>query len=201
MSRSADAGAPEDSVKGLLESWRNGDQSALDRLMPLVYDELHDLARRQLQGERQDHTLQTTALLHEAYLRLVGADVRWEGRIHFLAVAARTMRRILVDHARGQARQKRSSGGRKVSLDEAASLAAEPDPDLLLLDDALKRLTVIDERKARAAELHYFGGLSYQETAVALEISEATAHRDLRVAKAWLLRELSQGEGGTARAT
>lgn len=180
-------------VSRLLEAWRDGDAAALDRLMPLVYDELHALAHRQLQSERDGHTLQTTALLHEAYLRLMGADVPWEGRVHFFAVAARAMRRVLVDHARGARREKRGGGARPVTLDESLS-SGEPPADLLELDDALERLAAIDERKARAIELHYFAGLGYDEIAQALAISPATVHRDLRMARAWLQREMAGGE-------
>lgn len=191
---------PDPAVSDLLHQWRGGDSSALERLMPLIYDELHSLARRQLQGERPDHTLQTTALVHEAYLRLVGSDVEWEGRVHFLAIAAQTMRRILVDHARSRGRQKRSGGGR-VPMDQVSAFEAAPAMNLLALDEALDRLAAMDGRKARAAELHYFGGLSYDETAQALGISAATVHRELRVAKAWLYRELGQEPGGLASAT
>ena len=193
--------APDRSVSDLLLSWRDGDSSALERLMPLVYDELHALARRQLHGERVDHTLQTTALLHEAYLRLVGSDVKWEGRVHFLAVAAQTMRRILVDHARSRSRQRRGGGVSLVPIDDVNAVAPEPAMDLIALDEALDRLTAMDSRKARAAELHYFGGLSYDETAAALGISPATVHRELRVAKAWLYREIGQERGRAATAT
>lgn len=177
-------------VSQLLLAWREGDASALARLIPLVYQELHALARRYLRDERPDHTLQTTALIHEAYLRLCGADVAWEGRVHFLAVAAQTMRRILVDHARSRARAKRGGGEAPITLDDA--LVASPDrPDALLaLDEALQRLSALDERKGRAVELHYFGGLTYDETAAALDISAATVDRELRMAKAWLYREL-----------
>jgi RNA polymerase sigma factor (TIGR02999 family) len=163
--------------------------------MPLLYDELHVLAKRQLRGERANHTLQTTALLHEAYLRLVGSDVEWEGRVHFLAVAAQTMRRILVDHARSRARQRRGGGVRVISIDDANAVAPDPAIDLVVIDEALNRLAAVDDRKARAAELHYFGGLSYDETARALGVSSATVHRELRVAKAWLYRELAQDRG------
>jgi len=182
-------------VSRLLLAWREGDEQALARLIPLVYDELHALARRHLRDERPDHTLQTTALIHEAYLRLCGADVAWEGRVHFLAVAAQTMRRILVDHARGRARAKRGGGEAPITLDDA--LVASPGrPDALLaLDEALQRLSALDERKGRAVELHYFGGLTYDETAAALGISAATVDRELRMAKAWLYREL-QPEAG-----
>ena len=188
-------------VSALLVQWRGGDSSALERLMPLIYDELHQLARRQLRGERADHTLQTTALLHEAYLRLVGADVQWEGRVHFLAVAAQTMRRILVDHARSRARQRRGGRLQLVPIDDVNAVAPGPAMDLVVLDEALDKLAAMDGRKARAAELHYFGGLSYDETALALGISSATVHRELRVAKAWLYRELGQDRGDLASAT
>ena len=182
-------------VSRLLLAWRNGDPAALDRLIPLLYDELHALASRQLRGERPDHSLQTTALLHEAYLRLVGADVHWEGRVHFFAIAARTMRRILVDHARANARVKRGAGVTPITLGDEIGAADGPSADLVDLDEALNRLSALDERKARVVELHYFGGLNYEETAAALEISTATVHRDLRMAKAWLHRELRQGAG------
>jgi len=171
--------APERTeVSRLLLAWREGDETALARLIPLVYEELHVLARRHLRDERPDHTLQTTALIHEAYLRLCGADVAWEGRVHFLAVAAQTMRRILVDHARGRARAKRGGGDAPITLDDA--LVASPDrPDALLaLDEALQRLSTLDD-----------------ETAAALDISAATVDRELRMAKAWLYREL-QPEAG-----
>jgi RNA polymerase sigma factor (TIGR02999 family) len=159
-----------------------------------VYDELHGLARRQMRGERPEHTLQTTALIHEAYLRLCGADVAWEGHVHFLAVAAQTMRRILVDHARARARDKRGGGAPAVPLNE--SLAASParTPDVVELDEAIARLSALDERKARAVELHYFGGLTYDETAAALGVSAATIDRELRLAKAWLYQELRPSE-------
>jgi RNA polymerase sigma factor (TIGR02999 family) len=181
-------------VSQLLIAWKNGDGTALQRLMPLVYDELHALASRHLRGERPDHSLQTTALIHEAYLRLVGADVAWEGHGHFLAVAAQTMRRILVDHARGRGRAKRGGGERPVALDEALVVSPDRGADLLALDEALERLSALDERKARAVELHYFGGLTYAETAAALQVSPATIDRELRVAKAWLLQELTAGD-------
>jgi RNA polymerase sigma-70 factor, ECF subfamily len=187
--------SPDPSVSELLVRWRDGDATALERLMPLLYDELHVLAKRQLRGERANHTLQTTALLHEAYLRLVGSDVEWEGRVHFLAVAAQTMRRILVDHARSRARQRRGGGVRVVSIEDANAVAPDPAIDLVVIDEALNRLAAVDDRKARAAELHYFGGLSYDETARALGVSSATVHRELRVAKAWLYRELAQDRG------
>jgi RNA polymerase sigma-70 factor, ECF subfamily len=177
-------------VTELLASWREGDERARDRLIPVLYDELHRLAERSLRGERPDHTLQATALVNEAYLRLVGADVPWEDRAHFLAVAARVMRRILVDHARGRSRHKRGGDFARVTLDE--SLAATPDraPDILALDEALERLAAHDARKARVVELHYFGGLRHDEVARVLEISLATVDRDLRLARAWLYSQM-----------
>jgi RNA polymerase sigma factor (TIGR02999 family) len=177
-------------VSRLLLDWRRGDRDAFERLLPLVYDELHALARRQMHGERPDHTLQPTALIHEAYLRLCGSDVAWEGRVHFLAIAAQTMRRILVDHARGRSRAKRGGGAVPVTLDDALAVGLERPDDLVALDEALQRLSALDERKARAVELHYFGGLTYDETAAALDVSAATVDRELRMAKAWLYREL-----------
>lgn len=178
-------------VSRLLVAWRDGDPTALDQLVPLVYQQLRTLASRQLRGERTDHTLQTTALIHEAYLRLVGSDVVWEGRTHFMAIAATTMRRVLVDHARAKRRDKRGGAAMPVTLDRANLAAPEALPELVALDEALARLAVLDERKARAVELHYFGGFSYEETAEVLGVSPATTHRELRLAKAWLYRELS----------
>src|SRR5688572_5330391 len=160
--------------------------------MPLVYDQLRDLASRQFGREHTGHTLQTTALVHDAYLRLVGANVNWENRRHFFAVAARAMRQVLVEHARGKSREKRGGGQAPVSLDDnVAAFAAERPAEMLDLDEALTRLAAMDDRKARAVELHYFTGLEYEEIAKVLDISPATVHRDLRLAKAWLQRELS----------
>jgi RNA polymerase sigma factor (TIGR02999 family) len=189
------ASQADPTVSDLLLRWRQGDSSALERLMPIVYDELHALARRQLRGENSGHTLQTTALLHEAYLRLVGSSVPWEGRVHFMAVAAQVMRRILVDHARHRTRKRRGGGFSVVSIEDANAEAPAPAMDLVELDEAMDRLAAMDGRKARAAELHYFGGLSYDETAEALGISSATVHRELRMAKAWLYRELTHERG------
>ncbi len=177
-------------VTRLLEQWRNGDENAVNELMPLLYDELRSLANRQMSGERVSHTLQATAVVNEAYLRLVGSDIPFQDRKHFFAVAARTMRRVLVDHAKGKNRQKRGSGQPKVTLEEAMILTPEPAFDLSNLDEALTRLEAQDERKAKIVELHFFGGLTYDEVAEALEISPATVHRELRLAKAWLYREL-----------
>lgn len=177
-------------VSQLLLAWKNGDEGALARVLPLVYEELHRLAHKHLRHENTGHTLQTTALIHEAYLRLVGADVRWEGRVHFFAVAAQTMRRILVDHARTRERAKRGGGATPVTLENVALVASGPPEGLVALDEALERLAAFDARKARAVELHYFGGLTYDETAMAMGISAATVDRELRLAKAWLYREL-----------
>jgi len=177
-------------VTRLISAWRAGDQDALDRLVPLVYDELRALARHRLRAERGNHTLEATALVHEAYARLVGADLELVDRAHFFAVAARTMRRILVDHARGKAREKRGGAADVVTLSEDVVADDEPGEDLLALDEAIGRLAERSERKAKVVELHYFGGLTYPETAAALGISEATVDRDLRMAKAWLANEL-----------
>jgi RNA polymerase sigma factor (TIGR02999 family) len=175
----------------LLLDWRAGDDDALQRLMPLVYDRMRLLANGYMRGERPDHTLQTTALVHEAYSKLVDMEVAWNNRVHFFAIAARTMRRILVDHARSRGRVRRGGGWQRKTLDSAAIISPAPDADLVALDDALKRLEQQDERKARAVELFYFGGMRYDEIAAALEISEATVHRDLKMARAWLHRELA----------
>lgn len=187
-----DAASPE--VTQLLHAWSRGEESALDRLVPLVYRDLHLRARRCMAGERIEHSLQTTALIHEAYLRLVGpSPVNWESRGHFFAVAARVMRRILVDHARARRSQKRGGEGRPVPLDEALVVAGAPDRDLVSLDDALGALAELDERKARVVEMRYFGGLSVEETAEVLQVSPQTVLRDWRLAKAWLLREMKRG--------
>jgi RNA polymerase sigma factor (TIGR02999 family) len=175
-------------VSRLLHSWRSGDRDALDRLIPLVHDELRVMAEVCMRGERPGHTLQPTALVHEAYLRLIGAEVAWQDRAHFFAVAATTMRRVLVDHARAKGRAKRD--GRPVSLEESILIAPERADDLLVVDDALDRLEEHDARAAKVVELHYFGGLTYAETAEALGVSAATVDRDLRFARAWLHREL-----------
>ena len=179
-------------VTTLLQAWQGGDGTALERLLPLLYGQLHGIARRQLQGERPDHTLQPTALVHEAYLRLVGVDAPFEHRVHFLAVAARTMRHILVDHARARLRIKRGGRAVQVTLQEGMdAVAASPVADLVALDDALTRLSILHERKARVVELHYFGGLTHLEVAQALDVSPGTVDRDLRTARAWLSRELT----------
>jgi RNA polymerase sigma-70 factor (ECF subfamily) len=179
-------------ITRLLVDWSAGDDSAADRLMPLVYTELHDIASRFMRDEHAAATLQPTALIHEAYLRLVGSDVSWEGRRHFLAIAARTMRRVLVDHARSRLRDKRGGGAISVTLEESP-FERQTDPiDVIAVDDALEKLAAIDERKARAVELHYFAGLEYDEIARALDVSPATVHRDLRFAKSWIHDQLRQ---------
>lgn len=182
-------------VTDLLVAWRDGDSSALDQLVPLVHIELRRLARRQMSREQAGHTLQTTALVNEAYMRLVDLSrVQWQDRGHFFAMAARLMRRILVDHARSRRFQKRGSGVRPVSLDQAAEITADRGADLVALDDALQRLAVVDPRKAQVVEMRFFGGLSVVETAEALTVSVETVMRDWRLAKLWLLRELGAGD-------
>jgi RNA polymerase sigma factor (TIGR02999 family) len=178
-------------VTELLVSWSNGDQQALDRLTPLVYGELRRLAARYLRRERSDHTLQSTALVHEAYLRLIDQKhVRWQNRAHFFGVAAQMIRRILVDHARGKQAAKRGAGGWKLSLDEAIATPEQRDLDLVALDDALGGLAKIDRQQSRVVELRFFAGLSIEETAEVLRISPATVKRDWTAAKAWLYREM-----------
>jgi RNA polymerase sigma factor (TIGR02999 family) len=188
-------GAPlPDDLTRLLLAWRDGEPGALDRLAPLVYDELRRQARRQLRGERAGHTLQPTALVHEAFLRLVGQRrAQWQNREQFFAVASRAMRRVLVDHARARMAAKRGDGQTLVVLDEARVPSAPPAVDVLALDQALDRLAAIDPRQARVVELRYFGGLSAPETATALEVSLATVNRDWAMARAWLFRELGGG--------
>jgi RNA polymerase sigma factor (TIGR02999 family) len=185
-----------------LIAWSQGDEAALDQLIPLVHEELRRLAKRYMRrerGQRAARTLQTTALVNEAYLRLVDAQrVQWQNRAHFFAIAARLMRQILVDYARTQNYAKRGGGIQPISLDEAQTIAAERAPDLVALDDALKSLSAIDERKSRVIELRFFGGLSVEETAEVLKVSPDTVMRDWRLAKAWLLRELSGGSNDAA---
>lgn len=179
-------------VTQLLQELNNGNKEAVDQLIPLVYDQLRKLASRCLLAERPGHTLRATALVHEAYLRLAGSDAEWKDRVQFYAVAARVMRHILVDHARSHRRQKRGGGAEKVSLDEAIMVGEESSLDLLELDQALQKLSALDERKSQVIELLFFGGLTYDESAAALNISPATLHRELKLAKAWLYRELAQ---------
>jgi RNA polymerase sigma factor (TIGR02999 family) len=183
--------SPHD-VTRLLEDVNRGNRTALDTLIPLVHDELHRLARGYLARERPGHTLQPTALVNEAYLRLIGERADWKNRAHFIGVAAQLMRFILVDHCRHKHYQKRGGGAARVTFDENLQLAAECDgEELLALDDALKKLAAQDARKSQIAELRYFGGLSVEETAEALSISVATVMRDWRLTKAWLQKELS----------
>ena len=178
-------------VTGLLIQWGRGDEGALDRLIPLVHHELHQMARRCMADERAGHSFQATALVNEAYLRLVDAnDVAWHDLAHFLAVAARAMRRILVDHARTRRAQKRGGGAARVTFDEALAVANEPREDFVALDDALEALAAFDMRKSRVIELRFFGGLSVEETATVLKVSPATVMGDWRLAKAWLQREM-----------
>jgi RNA polymerase sigma factor (TIGR02999 family) len=185
----------EQTITGMLRQWSDGRSEALDELMPLVYDELRRQAARYLRRERAGHTLQTTALIHEAYLKLIDQRaVNWESRTQFFALAATAMRRILVDYARRRQREKRGGAGDDLPLDEALQVAAQQEKslDLIALDEALTRLAEIDRQQARVVELRYFADLSLEETAAALGISRATAARDWSMAKAWLLRELSR---------
>jgi len=178
-------------VSVLLRAWSGGDPAALDQLAPIVYDALHRLARRYLRGERRDHSLQTTALVNEAYLRLVDhARMAWQDRAHFFAVSAQVMRRILVDHARRR-NVKRGHGLRRVSLEEATMVGGQRPADLAALDDALTLLAERDPRKAQVVEMRFFGGLSVEESAEVLGVSPVTVMRDWRTAKAWLYRELT----------
>jgi RNA polymerase sigma factor (TIGR02999 family) len=180
-------------VTGLLHAWSNGDESALDKLTPLVYAELRRLAGAYIGRERKHHTLQATALVNEAFLRMIGpAPVEWQNRAHFFAVSAQLMRRILVDFARSRGYQKRGGGALQVSLDEAAHAGPARAAGVVALDDALSALSKIDPRKARVVELRFFGGLTAEETGVVLKISPDTVLRDWRLSKAWLLRELTR---------
>ena len=180
-------------VTALLLEWRRGDEEAAHKLLPLVHHELRRIAKRQMAGERPDHILQATALVNEAYIRLIDARrVRWQDRAHFFAMAARLMRRILVDVARAEKNQKRGGALRQVTLDENLPLVSQSPSDVIAIDDALTRLAAEYERKAQVVELRFFGGLSVEETAEALEISQETVMRDWKFAKNWLLRELSR---------
>jgi RNA polymerase sigma-70 factor, ECF subfamily len=180
-------------VTRLLVDWSNGDQAALDKLLPLVNDELRRLARRYMRRESPGHTLQTSALVNEAYLRLIDQKkVRWQNRAHFYGIAAQLMRRILIDHARSHHYAKRGGGVLKVSLDEAAAVTEAPAAELLAVDEALEKLTAMDARKGRIVELRFFGGLSLEETAEVMGISSPTVQREWRSAKAWLRRMLTE---------
>jgi len=182
-------------VTQLLIQWSNGDKAALDKLMPLIYEELRQLARHYMNRERAGHTLQTTALVNEAYLRLINRkQVHWQNRAHFFAIAAHLMRSILVDHARSHAYAKRGGGARKIALDEALAVSQQRAADVVALDDALKRLAEIDRQQSRIVELKFFGGLTIEETAEVLELSPATIKREWSTAKAWLYHELNRNE-------
>jgi RNA polymerase sigma-70 factor (ECF subfamily) len=187
-----DSAPPPHEITQLLAEWSNGNQNALDKLYPLVYDELHRMARRYMNRERKGHTLQTTALINEAYVRLVDQKhVHWANRAHFFAISAQIMRRILIDHARRHAYAKRGGGTQRVSLDETAIIGDDPASALLLLDEALNRLAEMDPRRSKVVELRYFGGLNNEEISGVLKISENTVTRDWNMARAWLYQELS----------
>lgn len=184
---------PSSQVTELLVRWRGGDREALDSLLPLVYDELRRIARHYLQGERPGHTLQSTALVNEAYVRMVAQDFpQWQNRAHFFAVAAQLMRQILVDHARAHRASKRGGNVYKVSLDEAEGQPQATDLDLVALDDALKNLAEMDPQQSKVVELKFFAGLSIEDTAEVLAISPSTVKRDWITARAWLYRELDR---------
>lgn len=190
------ASPPPRDITTLLLAWREGDQRALDALVPCVYAELRRLAHRHMRGERPDHPLQTTALVHEAYLRLIDSSrVRWQNRAHFFAVTAQLMRRVLVDVARTRGAGKRGGGVSMVELREDLDAASEQSADVVAVDEALTALAAVDPRKARVVELRYFGGLTVEETAEVLQISPDTVTRDWKMAKLWLLRELDPTAG------
>ena len=180
-------------VTRLLLAWKSGDETALNRLMPLVYQELHRLARRYMVAEQTGHPLQTTALVHEVYVRLVDANsIDWHDRAHFYAICARLMRRILIDFARSRNYQKRGAGFAHIQLEEAVTVTSTIGSELLAVDEALKRLTLIDARKSEVVEMRFFGGMTTEEISAALNVSPQTITRDWKLAKAWLHRELSR---------
>ena len=180
-------------VTQLLVDWRNGNEAAFNQLMPIVYDELRRIARRYLKREGSGHSLQTADLVNEAYLKLINQqDVDWQNRAHFFAIAAQVMRHLLVDHARSKQYAKRGGGAQQITLDEGVAVAPEHSVELLALHEALERLAVVDKRKSRIVELRYFGGLTSEETAEVLGVSEITVKREWLKAKAWLFRELSR---------
>lgn len=187
---------PPSEITELLIGWSNGDRDSLERLVPLVEGELHRLAHHYMSREREGHMLQTTALINETFLRLVDQRrVRWQNRAHFFGISAQIMRRILLNHARDERRKKRGGGALRVSLSQADAISVEKSDELIALDDALKRLARVDERKARVVELRYFGGLSNEEAAEVLGVSQVTIMRDWNMARAWLAREMV-GDGG-----
>jgi RNA polymerase sigma factor (TIGR02999 family) len=184
---------PGHEITELLQAWRRGDEHALEKLTPQVYRELHRAAKNCMRAERDGHTLQTTALINELYLRLTDLkEVDWQNRAHFFALCARQMRRILTDQARARQSHKRGGGAQPVSLDAAPLVSTEPQPEVLAIDEALTALAKVDSRKSQVVELRFFGGLSVEETAEVLKVSPDTVVRDWKLAKAWLLRELSQ---------
>lgn len=186
------SGGGSHEITRLLVDWRKGDQAAFEQLIPLVHDELRRVAHRHMAHERAGHTLQATALVNEAYMRLIDIrQVNWQDRAHFFAMSSRLMRRILVDFARSKGYQKRGGGAQKVTLDEALIVSQDARHDLVAIDDALNALAVVDARKAQVVEMRFFGGLSVEETAEALKVSVDTVMRDWKLAKAWLLRELA----------
>jgi RNA polymerase sigma factor (TIGR02999 family) len=186
-------GSNPNQITQLLRSWSQGDSHALEQLMPLVYNELHRMAQRYMSDEASGHTLQPTALVNEAYLRLVrGAQAEWQGRSHFFAVSAQVMRHILVDWARSRQAGKRGSGAPVLELNENLAIPMPSGSDLIAIDDALKALAQVDPRKSQIVELRFFGGLTVEEIAEVLRVSEETVHRDWRLAKSWLRRELGK---------
>ncbi|HEX8071579.1 MAG TPA: sigma-70 family RNA polymerase sigma factor [Pyrinomonadaceae bacterium] len=194
MYKRIDGMSPSSEITDLLVCWGNGDGAALEKLLPLVERELHRLAHAYMRRERPDHTLQTTALINETFLRLIDQSrVQWQNRAHFYGIAAQLMRRVLLNHARDKKRDKRGGGTYKVSLSEAELLSEERSVELIALDEALQKLSAIDERKSRVVELRYFGGLSVNEVAEVLKVSQVTVARDWDMAKAWLARELGYG--------
>ena len=185
---------PPNQVTSLLQAWSLGDEQALQQLIPVVYEELRRVARRYMSGERASHTLQTTALIHEVYVRLVDLpSASFRNRAQFFAICAKLMRNVLVDFARSRKYDKRGGGAPHVELDEALLVSSTPDPDLVAVDEALDKLAAFDARKSKVVELRFFGGLSVEETAEALDISPETVMRDWKMAKAWLMRELDHG--------
>jgi RNA polymerase sigma-70 factor (ECF subfamily) len=190
------SGPDSQDVTELLRAWGQGDETALQRLVPLVYEQLHSAARRYMAGERPGHTLQTTALINEAYLRLVNVrQVKWQNRAHFFAICAQLMRRILVDFARSRGYQKRGGGAQRVDFEHALTVGSEPETNLVALDEALQRLAEVDKRKSQVVELRFFGGLDVKEAAEVMKVSPDTVMRDWKLAKVWLLRELSGDQG------
>ncbi len=194
IAKTGGSGLPDKEQKEIsviLKDWSAGRRESADVLLSLVYDELRKIARRYLRKERSDHTLQPTALVHEAYMKLIDlSDVSWQDRAHFFAVASSVMRNILVDHARARLAEKRGGEGQRIALEDVVSFSREPDVDLLALDEALNKLAKFDEQQSRLVELRFFGGLTIEETAHVLEISPATVKREWTVAKAWLFRQM-----------